>query len=367
MPTRLDILSDSPRNAETRLAALAAPITPVDSFYVRSNFPTPRTDPDTFELEVAVAGETRRYALDRLRDLGPTLDRTVTLECAGNGRTLLDPLPDGTPWTLGATGTATFTGIPLSAVLPPDLGDAVELLFTGADRGSQQGWGEIPFQRSLPVGVLGSATDGGTRAAAPPMLAWAMNGAPLSPEHGAPLRLVVPGWYAVASVKWLTRVEALDAPFEGYFQTDRYRYLRPDGSITPVTRMRVRGLLLGVGDSLVDEDEVGGSTGGRLRATAGPTTLHGIAWSGHGPITGVAVSIDGGASWREAEVGPLPGDAGHHAIRVPWSLDVDLGAGVHEVVVRARDASGREQPAHPFENSLGYGNNVVHRVPVHVE
>lgn len=390
MPTRLDILSDSPRNAETRLAALAEPVTPVESFYVRSNFPTPRPDPARFELAVVAGHGVARYSLEELRGAATPVERTVTLECAGNGRTLLDPLPDGTPWTLGATGTATFTGIPLASVLPDDLGDAVELLFTGADRGTKPGWGEIPFQRSLPV----EAVHAPETSAAAPMLAWAMNGRPLSPEHGAPLRLVVPGWYAVAAVKWLTRIETLDEPFAGYFQADRYRYLRPDGSVTPVTRMRVRGLLLGIGDALLEGDGVGETDGGGdadgagdsgtddarhatdddvigpggegLVTRAGPTTLHGIAWSGHAAIAGVAVSVDGGGSWREAEIGGPPGHAGHHAVRVPWTIRVELSRGRHEIVVRARDEAGHEQPLEPFENALGYGNNVVHRVPVRV-
>jgi len=355
MPARLDILSESPRNAETCLAALVDPVTPVDRFYVRSNFPTPGLDPTEFVLEVATGEVIRRFSLDRLRSEGPVVERTVTLECAGNGRTLLEPFPGGTPWTLGATGTATFTGLPLADLFPTALGDAAELLFTGADRGEKEGWGEIPFQRSLPIDVLDLKPG--------PLLAWEMNGEPLTPEHGAPLRLVVPGWYAVASVKWLTRIETVREPFDGYFQTDRYRYLRPDGTVTPVTRMRVRGLLLAVGTALLEGD----ATAGPVVAASGPTTLRGIAWSGHGAIAGVAVSTDGGASWRDADVDAAPDHAAHHGARVAWTMEVALERGRHEVVVRARDAAGHTQPLEPFENSLGYGNNVVHRVTVHVE
>lgn len=355
MPTRLDILSDSPRNAEAPLAALVDPVTPVGSFYVRSNFPTPRLDSAAWELEVVIGDTVERYSLDRLREAAVVVERTVTLECAGNGRTLLDPLPDGTPWTLGATGTATFTGIPLAAVLPHDLGNAVEFLFTGADRGEKEGWGEITFQRSLPVDVLDVAIQ--------PLLAWEMNGVPLTPEHGAPVRLVVPGWYAVASVKWLTRIETITEPFGGYFQADRYRYLRPDGTVTPVTRMRVRGLLLAVGDAVLEAE----GAVGPLVTPSGPTTLRGIAWSGHAPVDGVAVSIDGGSSWREAEIGPPPDGAAHDGVRVAWTVEMELVPGRREVVVRARDAAGHIQPLKPFANSLGYGNNVVHRVPIRVE
>ncbi len=350
MPGRLDLLSASPHNAETRLAALRDPITPVADFYVRSNFPTPTIGSDEHELEVVAAGSTARFSLASLRDLAPPVRRTVTLECAGNGRTLLDPLPEGTPWTLGATGTATFTGIPLAAVLPDDLADATELVFTGADRGRRDGWGEIPFQRSLPLAALD--TD------APPLLAWEMNHEPLRPEHGAPLRLVVPGWYAVASVKWLVRVETSAQPFEGYFQSDRYRYLRPDGSVTPVTRMRVRSLLLEVGGAAVGEGQT-------PVVRAGTTRLHGIAWSGHGPVGRVDVSIDGGDSWVAAHLEPP--ETTDAFVRVFWNAAVELRQGDVEVVVRAGDTAGRVQPLEPWSNELGYGNNVVHRVELRVE
>jgi DMSO/TMAO reductase YedYZ molybdopterin-dependent catalytic subunit len=356
MSSRLDLLSDSPRNAETRLDALLDTVTSVADFYVRSNFPTPRIDPSEFELEVVAAGDVTRHPLPAIRDLPPCLTRTVTLECAGNGRTLLRPLPDGTPWTLGATGTASFTGIPLASVLPHDLAGAVELIFTGADRGRREGWGEIPFQRSLPVDVL--------QGPHPPMLAWAMNGEPLTPEHGAPLRLVVPGWYAVASVKWLVRVETVERPFEGCFQTDRYRYLRPDGSVTPVRHMRVRSLLLAVGDSVIAAPPPDGSdaTSGPPAVRSGPTRLRGIAWSGHAAVEGVEISTDGGTSWAEAHVErPRPSD---DFVRVFWSADVELPRGDVEVVVRARDTAGNVQPLEPWSNELGYGNNVVQRVRV---
>jgi DMSO/TMAO reductase YedYZ molybdopterin-dependent catalytic subunit len=347
----LVLLSDSPRNGQTRLAALRAPITPTAGFYIRSNFPTPEIDPAAWRLELDVGGPRRRIDLAALQAAAPHVTRTVTLECAGNGRTLMRPQPEGTPWTLGATGTATFTGIPLEALLPDDLGDAVEIVFRGADRGERPGWGEVVFERSLPVDVLADAPA--------PFVAWSMNGAPLTADHGGPVRLVVPGWYAVASVKWLSRIALSSIPFEGYFQTDRYRYVEVDGSVAPVRRMRVRALLLAVGGVALeaagpapaDPEDV-------LEVSSGSTRLAGIAWSGHGEVASVAVSLDGGASWREAEV-----EAGAAPFaRTAWHLDADLAPGAHEVVVRAADASGRIQPLEPVRNALGYGNNVAHRV-----
>lgn len=337
----LQPLSRTPFNGEAPLRALRAPITPLDSFYVRSNFVEPDLDPADWRLQVGGrVEEPRHWTLSELQAMG-TEDRTVTLECAGNGRSFLDPPAEGTPWTLGATGTAVFTGIPLARVLERSgaATETVEWLFTGADRGPGGRWGEVSFQRSLPVGAID--------ASAPPLLAWAMNGRPLSHLHGGPLRLVVPGWYAVASVKWLVRIDALKHPFEGRYQTDRYLYV--DGGVTrgPVTRMRVRSLIL--------EPEAGGPT-----PSPGPLDVAGIAWSGTAPVTGVDVSIDRGATWVDARL--QPPDEPYTAQR--WNCTVripDVG-GVREIWSRAADATGARQPIEAWRNDLGYGNNQVHRL-----
>ena len=340
MTARRTVLSVDPPNAEAHLHELRSPVTPLDAFYVRSNFtpPDPLPDASDFRLRIGGRGVDAELGLDDLRALGERT-RRVTLECAGNGRTFLDPPVEGTSWTLGGTGTADFGGVPLARVLR-ELGVAtppVEVVFTGGDRGEAPGWGEIPFQRSLP-GDVALDEDG-------PLLAWSMNGEPLRREHGAPLRLVVPGWYAVASVKWLVRIDLLDHPFEGYYQTDRYRYLQEGRPIEPVRAMRVRGLLLSPDperDRTVD---------------AGPIRLEGIAWTGRGAPVRVEVSTDGGATWSDAEL------AGPEAPFTParWALDWDAAPGTHEVVVRAHDDAGA-QPLEQAWNELGYGNNVVQRV-----
>lgn len=331
-----------PHNAETDLRVLREPQTPTDAFYVRSNFPTPALDADRWALQLkGTDGSTRGFTLAELKELGPAQSRLVTLECAGNGRTLLDPPVPGTGWTLGGTSTGTFTGLPLRALLdqvPPDPG-TVEVVFTGGDRGSKEGWPDVPFQRSLPLDAARAEPHG-------PLLAWAMNGEPLRPDHGAPVRLVVPGWYAVASVKWLVEIRYADRPFEGCFQTDRYRYLVPGEAPRPVRRMRVRSLVL---------DPLDGA-----ELAPGPVTVSGTAWSGHGEVAGVQVSVDGGRSWREAEVQPssAPFTPGR------WCISWQATPGEHEIVARARDAAGNEQPLTQWWNELGYGNNQVHRVRV---
>ncbi len=336
----LHTLSERPFNGEAPLSALRSPITPLDSFYTRSNFVEPDLDPESWRLRVAGAvGIAREWALADLQALG-VVDRTVTLECAGNGRTFLQPPVEGTGWTLGATGTAVFTGVPLHRVLslsePSEA--VVEWVFSGADRGPADGWGEVRFQRALPVDAATARPE--------PLLAWAMNGRPLEPNHGAPLRLVVPGWYAVASVKWLTDIEAVTRPFEGRFQTDRYMYVEQGRVLGPVTRMRVRSLIL---EPSPDAP----------LPSHGPLDVSGIAWSGAAPVNRVEVSTDGGRSWSDAEVQP-PAEP-HTAQRWHWSGPTPSGDTV-ELRARAYDESGACQPLEAWRNDLGYGNNQVHTV-----
>ncbi len=235
-----------PYNAETPMSALAQPLTPDGLFYVRSHFPVPDIDPAAWRLRVDLQPG-KRLPLDlSLASLQafPRHSVTVTLECAGNGRTTLHPAPSGTPWAFGAVSTAEFTGTPVRSLL--DLAglrdDVAELLFLGADSGAIPGGETIRFGRSLTPDV---ALDPDT------ILAWALNGRPLPPEHGAPLRLVVPRWYGVASVKWLSDIRALAEPYEGYYQTTQYLYNGqaglPDG--TPVTTMRVRSVIAAPADN----------------------------------------------------------------------------------------------------------------------
>lgn len=328
-------------NAETPWSALAEPLTPADRFFVRSHFGVPRIDPLRWRLRVE--GAVRRpleLDLEALQALGAQ-EATVTLECAGNGRSLLKPTPPGLPWGLGAVGTARFTGLPLEALLrraglEPG---AREVAFFGADQGEVEGGGVEAYARSLPL----------EEALRPEvLLAWGMNGAPLPPEHGFPLRLVVPGWYGMASVKWLVRILVLRAPFKGYFQAQDYLYQSPGGRVEPVTRIRVRALIL---------TPVQGA-----RLEGGPVEVRGLAWSGYGPVRRVEVSADGGRRWQEAE---LWASSPYAAARWRY-LWHPPAPGVYTLMARAQDASGAIQPLEPFWNERGYGNNQVHRVQVEV-
>ncbi|MCM8749218.1 sulfite oxidase [Thermomicrobiaceae bacterium CFH 74404] len=340
---RLVIVEREPLNAETPPDALAEPLTPAELFYVRNHFAVPRIDPHAWRLRVEGAVERAlELSLEDVQQL-PSRTITVTLECAGNGRTLLTPTPGGTPWRLGAVGTARFTGAPLSLLLDRAglRPEAVELLFVGADQGEVEPGRVEPFARSLPV----------EEARGPDvLLAWAMNDEPLTADHGFPVRLVVPGWYGMASVKWLARIVALEQAFEGYFQREHYRYVQSDDPVEdapPVTRARVRSLIVRPADG--------------ARLPLAPVEFSGIAWSGYGPVTRVEVSIDGGASWAAAELGA---DQGLYAAR-PWSFRWHPPQpGRYTVLARATDALGNSQPLSPQWNRQGYGNNACQAIQV---
>jgi DMSO/TMAO reductase YedYZ molybdopterin-dependent catalytic subunit len=249
------------------------------------------------------------------------------------------------PWLLEAIGTAEWTGTPLAGVLK-EAGfrrETVEFIFTGADRGIQGGV-EHDYQRSLMV-------DDALRPEV--MLVYAMNGRPLEPQHGAPLRLLVPGWYGMTSVKWLARIDAATRPFDGYQQADAYRIQSADDDPgLRVTRIRVRALMVPPG--IPDFPS-------RYRyVDAGPVRLGGRAWCGSAPVARVEVGVND--SWSPAELGvPI----GPFAWR-EWSWTWPAEPGEHVLSCRATDADGNIQPLEPFWNVQGLANNYVQTVPVMV-
>ena len=330
-------LKPSPFNAESAVPALREGTTPSLSFYVRSNFAVPSPDPATFRLRVdGTVRQTVELSLDELKSLGARTIQTV-MECAGNNRLQLAPLPSGEPWHAGAVSAAEWTGTPLRAVLDrAGVKDGtIEILFEGADHGKpKDGPGDIPFARSLP---LEKALHEDT------LLVHTMNGEPLPRDHGAPLRLVVPRWYGMASVKWLHRIEAITEPFTGYYQRNRYIYALAGGATpTPVTTMRVKALI-----TSPDEGET---------IPQGAYVVRGKAWSGEGEVVKVEVGVDGGDDWREAKLLPSTGPYTWRAWKYEWTADV---AGRRALRSRATDSKGNVQPESPTWNKYGYGNNAV--------
>ena len=288
----LQMINPAPYNAEAPPEALAGELTPSDLHYVRSNFPLPAHD-GVLEVGGAVQNPIR-LTLQDLRAL-PAIERAVTLECAGNGRLDMRPLPTGEPWGDYAVSTASWTGARLSDVLAqagPNT-DGVDVRFEGAD-------------------------------------------------HGAPFRLIAPHWYAVASVKWLKRIDVLTEPYTGEFQTGHYMYEWADRPHEPVTFMRVRARMT---------HPAPGST-----IPTGSCTLRGKAWSGTGPVTSVELSFTGAGDWYPAQLEPAKGPYQWQDWTFDWAA-TDVGR--HTIRVRATDSAGNVQPEIPPWNRLGYGNNAI--------
>src|SRR6201997_3822676 len=335
-----------PLNCETSIPALMGGVAmPNLRFYVRNHFQVPKLEPSSWRLKVV--GLVERPLSLSLRDLVkmPSQAQFVTLECAGNGRSLLNPRVNGEQWNLGAVSTAEWTGVLLGEVLDRAgvKADAREVVFRGADSGKLDARSEpIHFERSLSINdAHGSEAQ----------LAYAMNGEALPIQHGYPLRLIVPGWYAVASVKWLMEIEVTGGPLRAHYQTEKYVFEWQRGEQVvrePVSLQRVRSLITEPEpDSEVEQGEL---------------PVRGVAWSGAAPIARVEVRIDGGP-WQEAR---LVGERKRHSWQ-GWELIARLEqTGPSVISARATDMASGIQPDSPEWNRLGYGNNAVQQVRVNV-
>jgi DMSO/TMAO reductase YedYZ molybdopterin-dependent catalytic subunit len=347
-PIRTEELQLAARNHGMPLEALRYPVTPVGLHYLLIHYDIPAVDPAAWRLEIG--GRVERPAAIGLEELRarPAVEVAATMECAGNGRALLSPRAFSQPWFDEAVGTGRWRGVPLRPLLEEcgPLDDAVEVVFRGLDRGTENGV-EQDFARSLTLAdAMGDDA----------LLAYELNGQPLPPQHGFPLRLVVPGWYGMTNVKWLSSIAVVDRPFGGPQQAVSYRLrASEDEEGTPLTRMLPRALLIppGVPDF---------PTRARTLA-AGRHALEGRAWSGWAPVASVEVSTDAGRTWRAAAL--------ERDVDSPWAwsrfqIDWDARPGRHELRCRAADEAGNAQPDEPPWNLGGYANNAAQRVPVTV-
>jgi DMSO/TMAO reductase YedYZ molybdopterin-dependent catalytic subunit len=339
MRLRRQVVGEDPFNASTPIEALREELTPVALHYVRNHFDVPCVEePEKWVLRVGGAVESPfAIALSELQRL-PHKSLAITLECAGNGRTRMQPLPPGTPWDDGAVSTQRWTGVALRDVLDRARvrEEAIEVLMRGADRGHVEGK-ELHFERALP---LADALHPDT------ILAWQVDGQALPAEHGRPLRAVIPGWYGVASVKWLCELTLLAEPFAGYFQKERYTYEGWPGG-APLARVRVKSAVAWP------------TQGSNVRAGE-PLLVEGRAWCGTVPVSRVEVSMDGGKSWHGAR---LDAASSPHAWR-RFSIEWRPAAGEHAILSRATAEDGSTQPMFVEANRHGYGFNGC--VPVKV-
>jgi DMSO/TMAO reductase YedYZ molybdopterin-dependent catalytic subunit len=343
----LEELQLATRNHGMPLEVLRNDITPIGLHYLLTHYDIPRVDTDAWRLTVGGSVERKlTLSLDALRDL-PAREVIATMECAGNGRARLSPRPISQPWLLEAVGTGRWRGVELRKILATAgvSATAVEVLFTALDRGVENDE-EQDFERSLPM----------TEAIREDvLLAYELNGQPLPPQHGFPLRLIVPGWYGMTNVKWLRAITLLEEPFTGYQQARGYRLRQtPEEDGEPLSCMFPRALMEppGIPDFMTRERTL----------PRGLCTLAGRAWSGHAPVASVEVSVDGGATWAEAELEPdVLGEWAWRRWTFAWNPPTE---GTYVLCCRAGDRAGNEQPTEQAWNVGGYANNQVQQVVV---
>lgn len=345
-------------------------ITPLGMHYLLIHFDIPKIDADTYSLKIGGAVEKElTLSLEDIKSR-PSQTIPVMMECGGTGRVKLFPRPIVWPWKDESIGCYQWTGTPLRGILE-EAGlkdEALEILFTGHDRGFDQGF-EHNFERSLPISEAMREEV---------MLVWAHNDHPLMPQHGAPLRLIVPHWYGMTSVKWLKSITAITEPFRGVQQAIQYRYKRPQSKLADlaskvtdhgwwrnakddpgeaVTRIRVNSTFVPPGmPDLIQRNRY---------LVKGKTLIEGRAWSGFGPIKQVEFSSDGGKTWQMATLGETVGEYAWTPFRIEWNASKP---GEYELCTRATDAAGNSQPIDSDEvwNYGGYGVNAIQRVPVFV-
>jgi len=343
------VRGEDPLNLEMPFETLDGFITPTEAFYVRTHFPIPKIDKKVWRLRIE--GEVEKpfeLRYEDLLNLGST-KIPVTLECAGNNRNFLEPKAKGVQWGLGAVGNAEWTGVPLSILLERAgvKSSGREVILEGADGGKLEDPksppGGLKFARSVPL----------TKARNDVLLAYKMNEVDLPPEHGFPLRAVVPGWYAMASIKWLERIIVTDRPFNGYYQTLDYAFWKRRGDIgelVPLSEMQIKA-------------EIAQPTEGAVVPTNSNARVHGAAWTSDGEITKVELSTDGGSTWNEVK---LLGESKPNAWRL-WEYDwrTPSKAGKQTLIARAADSNGRTQPTDRDPDRGTYMVN--HLLPITVE
>ena len=343
------VRSEEPLNLEMPFETTDNFITPTKSFYVRTHFPIPKIDRDAWWLHVE--GEVEKpFAIDYEELLKlESLTVPVTLECAGNNRNFLEPKVNGVQWGLGAVGTAEWTGVLLSVLLNRAVvrSSAREVVLEGADHGM------LDDPKSPPGGLRFSRSVSLEKARRDVLLAYRMNGNDLPPEHGFPVRAIVPGWYAMASIKWLQRIIVTDQPFAGYYQTLDYSYWKRRGDVaelSPVTELQIKAEIAKPAQS----DKVPANSTVRI---------HGAAWASGSEIVRVEVSTDGGSTWKEAT---LLGESKLNAWRF-WEFNwkTPTAPGKQILVARATDSLGQTQPAHRDPDRGTYMIN--HLLPITVE
>lgn len=337
------VRSEEPLNLEMPFEDLNGFITPTKSFYVRTHFPIPKIDRNEWQLRIEGEVENSfELGYDELIKLD-SQKMPVTLECAGNNRNFLEPKVKGVQWGLGAVGNAEWTGVPLSILLDRAKvkASAREIILEGADGGTLEDPKAPPdglnYARSIPL----------TKAREDVLLAYKMNDVDLAPQHGFPVRAIVPGWYAMASIKWLQRVTVTDRAFNGYYQTLDYAFWKTN-ELVPLSEMQLKA-------------EIARPIDGEVVAANSNILVRGAAWTGVSEIAKVDLSTDGGSTWNESQ---LLGESKPNAWRL-WEFHWRTpSAGKATLIARATDSNGRAQP---IDRDWDRGTYMInHLLPIEV-
>ena len=342
------VLSEEPLVLETPLEQLGGFITSTKSFYVRTHFAIPKIDKSAWRLRIEGQVEKPfQLNFDELTKL-ESKEIPALLECAGNGRGFLEPKVKGVQWMLGGVGNAEWAGVPLSTVLDQARvkSNAVEIILEGADRGKLEDpkapRGEMNFARSIPIEKAGDV-----------LLAYRMNDEELPMENGFPVRAIVPGWYAVASIKWLQRIIVTEKPFNGYYQTLDYSFWQRQGELAKLTALSEIQIKTAITKPAEGEN---------IQANSN-VLVQGAAWTGNGEIAKVELSTNGGSTWSDAK---LLGESKPNAWRL-WEFNwkTPTKSGTARLIARATDSNGRSQPV---ERNPDRGTYMInHLVPITVE
>jgi DMSO/TMAO reductase YedYZ molybdopterin-dependent catalytic subunit len=336
-----------PENQETPIHFVETASVSERLFYIRNHFAYPELSTDAWRL--CVNGAVWRPTVFFYEQLLAMPAKTIqmTLECAGNKREYFEPPVYGEQWRDGAINQGSWTGVPLAYLFSQTglQGGAMEAVFIGRDCGKRPDQHEIvPYSRSLPIAkALHPDT----------LIAYLYNGRPITYKHGYPMRLIVPGWYGMASVKWLQQITVIDHFFEGPFQSIDYNYYpQPDSDAgkNPVTTIRVNSIIQQPLDLAI--------------LPCGPQRMEGIAWTGTGEITKLEVSTDGGHTWQPARLERV---ASEPYAWTRWSLIWHAVPGEHVIMARAYDSAGHYQPLLAAWNRKGYGYNAIAQARVKVE
>ena len=323
----LIVREQEPLNLEMPFSSLDGFITPNELFYVRNHFPIPEISANDWRLRIEGEVEAPfELSYDELRAM-EARTITATLECAGNNRIFLPEKAKGVQWGLGAVGNASWTGVPLAALLAraKPKAKAIEVILDGADEGTVDKTptpsGKISFCRSLPM----------EKARTDVLLAYEMNGEPLSASHGFPLRAIVPGWYAMASVKWLRRIIVTDKPFNGFYQSLDYTFWDRSGplpTLAPLTEQQVKA-------------EIARPAKGEAVSAGSTYRIHGAAWAGEADVAKVELSFDSGTTWTDAT---LVGESAKGSWRLwEYQWKTPATAGQQTIIARATDSRGNTQ------------------------